>query len=44
MAAYDEVIRRLEITICYRKELNEFEARNSTESIPPLKENETRIT
>ena len=44
MAAYDEVIRNLTLQSVTEEELNEFEARkSSTESIPPLKENETRI-
>ncbi len=44
MAAYDEVIRKLKLQSVTEKELNEFEARTrSSEPIPPLKENETRI-
>ncbi|WP_203248290.1 peptidoglycan DD-metalloendopeptidase family protein [Sporosarcina beigongshangi] len=44
MAAYDEVIRKLKLQSVTEKELNEFEARTkSSESIPALQENETRI-
>ncbi|WP_318616556.1 peptidoglycan DD-metalloendopeptidase family protein [Sporosarcina sp. YIM B06819] len=44
MAAYDEVIRKLKLQSVTEKELNEFEARTkSSESIPALKDNETRI-
>ena len=44
MATYDEVIRELKLQSVTEKELNEFEARTaSSEPIPPLKENETRI-
>ncbi|CAM3193138.1 M23 family metallopeptidase [Filibacter tadaridae] len=44
MTAYNEVIRKLKLQSVNEKELNEFENRTrSTEPIPPLRENETRI-
>lgn len=44
MATYDEVIRELKLQSVTEKELNEFEARTkSSESIPALQDNETRI-
>ncbi len=44
MATYDEVIRKLKLQSVTEKDLNEFEARTaSSESIPPLKKDETRI-
>ena len=45
MSAYDEVIRKLKLQSVTEEELSEFEAqKTSTTAIPPLKENETRIT
>ena len=44
MTTYNEVIRKLKLQSVSEKKLNEFEARTaSTEPIPPLKEDETRI-
>ena len=44
MATYDEVIRKLKLQSVTEKELNEFEARTaSSETVPPLKVDETRI-
>ncbi|MDW0116492.1 M23 family metallopeptidase [Sporosarcina thermotolerans] len=44
MAEYDEVIQTLTLQTVSQEELAEFEARNqSTEPIPPLKEDETRL-
>jgi murein DD-endopeptidase MepM/ murein hydrolase activator NlpD len=44
MATYNEVIRKLKLQSVTEKDLNEFEARiASSESIPPLKKDETRI-
>lgn len=44
LATYDEVIRKLKLQSVTEKELNEFEARTkSSESIPALQDNETRI-
>lgn len=44
MATYNEVIRELKLQSVSEKKLNEFEARKaSSEPIPPLKEDETRI-
>lgn len=43
-AAYDEVIKELKLQTVSEEELIEFEARKqSTESLPPLKKNETRL-
>ena len=45
MDTYDEVIQELKLQSVTEQELNEFEARKaSTEILPALKENETRIT
>ncbi|WP_239432921.1 M23 family metallopeptidase [Sporosarcina sp. ACRSL] len=45
MAEYEEVIQELVLQTVTEKELTEFEARQqSTEALPPLKENETRLT
>ena len=44
METYNEVIRELKLQSVSEKKLNEFEARTaSSEPIPPLKEDETRI-
>lgn len=44
MDTYYELIRKLKMQFVTEKELNEFEARSaSSEPIPPLNENETRI-
>ena len=43
-AAYEEVIRQLKLQSVTEQELNEFEDRkSSSDTIPPLKEGETRI-
>lgn len=44
MDAYRKVIRQLKLQTVTEKELNEYEKRQaSKESLPPLKENETRV-
>ena len=44
MADFEEVIQELTLQTVTEEELAEFEARQqSTESLPPLKENETRL-
>jgi murein DD-endopeptidase MepM/ murein hydrolase activator NlpD len=44
MDTYNEMIRKLKLQSVSEKKLNEFEARSvSSEPIPPLKEDETRI-
>jgi len=44
LEAYDEVVRKLKLQSVSEKELTELEAReDSTNSLPPLKNNETRI-
>jgi len=44
MATYNEMIRKLKLQSVSEKKLNEFEARTaSSEPVPPLREDETRI-